>query len=124
MAWSPDDDPVLESDGSGNLIANSVTKGEPRVVDADTEAIVLTDADEVVMFSTTGALAGTIAFAGATPGKMVTLIMTARNTGDYTMTVVGAATTLTFNAAHETAVVMAVTASTARVISLNGATVV
>lgn len=131
MAFNPPDDSVLESDGAGALTVASiaasgqlrgaaVTATGVRAVTADTNAV-LTDADHFVTFSTTGAGSRTISATALTPGKVVHLAMTAQSTGTYTCTVDEG--TLTFDAADEFATVIAITASTFRVVSLRGATI-
>lgn len=122
MAASFPDDSVFATDGSGNVSCASVTCSGVRVVAADTAAITLTDDDHVVYFSTTGAGSHTIAATALTPGKVIHLCATAISTGTYALTTIEG--TLTFNAANEMATVIAVTASTFRVVSLQGATIV
>lgn len=126
------DDTVFATDGAGNVdVASLDATGEVRagsfvgdtirVATAD-QNVVLTDADHLVTFSTTGAGSRTISATALTPGKVIHLAMTAQSTGTYTCTVDEG--TLTFDAADESATVIAITASTFRVICLRGATIV
>jgi hypothetical protein len=121
MAASFPDDSVFETDGSGNVTLASVTATGVRAVTADTNAV-LTNTDHLVTFSTTGAGTRTITATALTPGKVIHLAMTAQSTGTYTCTVDEG--TLTFDAADECATVIAITASTFRVLALRGATIV
>lgn len=119
MAASFPDDSVFATDGSGNVSCASVTCSGVRAVTADTNAV-LTDDDHLVTFSTTGAGSRTITATALTPGKVIHLCATAISTGTYA--IVTDEGTVTFDAADEFATVIAITASTFRVVSLRGAT--
>jgi hypothetical protein len=124
MAFSPDDDTVLASDGAGALTVASLAGGV-RTNTADA-ACALTSSDYVVLLSTTGAGTRAITNASLADGQRVWIRMTAQSTGTYEMETVigsGGSGTLTFNAVNEAAEIV-YDGTNVCVISLSGATVV
>lgn len=131
MAWSPDDDSVLSSDGAGALTVASVlasstalplTSGValPRRTNAAGAACAIGPTDFYVGISSNGGGAVVISETMA-DGQLALIEMTAFNTDAYTMTVGGG--TLTFNAVDESALIFH-NGTEVIVVALSGATIV
>lgn len=90
---------------------------------SDTDVTIEAGDDIIQLTTTSGGSGNTVSNGSMIPGKLYTVVMVAHDTNDYTATVVASGgTTLTFNAANETAVLV-FDGTSLRVVSLLGATV-